>query len=184
MTQEPTQQPVGPLSAEVIQAHAEHDHLAAVFADREHAEAAIEELRSLGLGSEHLGVAVRSGDTVVFEHDTESEMLHDLEVGAAVGMPLGFLAGIALAALTVPGIAVGGLLAIASVGAGWGGFLGSYVGIGVGEKAANEHADIELLALRPGEVLVVVCGHGYPEQVLDTMRRHDGRIRELSRARG
>jgi len=183
MNQESNQQPVDSMSTEVIKSHAEHDHLAAVFSDREHAEAAIEELRALGLGSEHLGVAVHTGDSVVFEHDTEAEMLHDLEVGAAVGAPLGFLAGIALAALTVPGIAVGGLLALASAGAGWGGFLGGYVGIGVGEKAINEHADIELLALRPGEVLVVVCSHGYPDEVLDTMRRHHGRIRELRAAR-
>jgi hypothetical protein len=66
-------EPVGvvrvPFSPDDIAAHDEHDHLAAIFADREQATAAVEELRALGLGSEHLGVAVHGGDTVVFEHD-------------------------------------------------------------------------------------------------------------------
>jgi hypothetical protein len=168
-----------PFSAEDIKAHAEHDHIAAVFADRDHAEAAVEELRALGLGSEHLGVAAHSSDTVVFEHDTDHEMLHDLEVGAAVAVPVGFLAGIALATLAIPGLAVGGILALAGVGAGWGAFLGSYIGIGVADRAATEHEDIELTALKPGEVLVVACSHGHADAVRDTMQRHQGTIRLL-----
>jgi hypothetical protein len=168
-----------PFSTEDIEAHTEHDHIAAVFADRIHAEAAVAELRGLGLGSEHLGVAAHSSDTVVFEHDADHEMLHDVEVGASVGIPIGFLAGIALATLAIPGFAVGGILALAGVGAGWGAFLGSYIGIGVGDPAATEHEDIELTALKPGEVLVVACSHGHADAVRNTMQRHQGTIRPL-----
>jgi hypothetical protein len=165
------------ISAEDIKAHNEHDHIAAVFADREHAEAAVEELRALGLGSEHLGVAVHSNDNVVFEHDANTELLHDVEISAGVGIPVGFLAGIALATLAVPGIAVGGILALAGVGAGWGAFLGSYIGIGLGERASLEHEDIELTPSRPDEVLVVACSHGHADTVRNAMQRHQGRIR-------
>lgn len=74
----------------------------------------------------------------MFEHDTDHEMLHDLEVDAAASDPVGFLAGIAIATRTIPGVAVGGILALlAGVGAGWGAFLGSYVG--VGDRATVEH---------------------------------------------
>lgn len=170
----------GPFSAEDIAAHAEHDHIAAVFTDRNHAEAAVEELRSLGLGSEHLGVAVHGSDTVVFEHDTDHEMVHDLEVGGAIGVPVGFLAGIALATLAVPGLAVGGILALAGVGAGWGAYLGSSIGIGVGERASDEHRELELTALQPGEVLVVACSHGHADAVQATMRRHHGTVRMVA----
>jgi len=76
-----------------IRAHDEHDHLAAVFSDRDRAAAAVDELRSLGLGSEHLGVAVRGDDTVAFEHDAEADIMHDAEVGAAAGFPIGAIAG-------------------------------------------------------------------------------------------
>jgi hypothetical protein len=168
-----------PFSAEEIAAHAEHDHLAAVFPDRSHAEAAVEALRALGLGSEHLGVAVHGSDTVVFEHDADRELFRDVEVGAAAGAPLGALAGLALATLTVPGIAVGGILALAGIGAGWGAFLGGSVGLGVGDKASIEHEDMQFAALQPGEVLVVVCSHGHPDAIRETMQRHEGRIRSF-----
>jgi len=46
-------------------------HIAAVFGDRAHATEAVDALRELGLGSDHLGVAVRGEDAVVFEHDDE-----------------------------------------------------------------------------------------------------------------
>jgi hypothetical protein len=163
-----------------IEAHDEHDHIAAVFPDRDLAEAAVDELRALGLGSDHLGIAVRSDDHVVFEHDIESETMHDIGVAAAVGVPVGFVAGLALAALAVPGLAVGGLLALAGVGAGWGGFLGSYVGLAAEERTRGEHEEIEMTPLGPGEVLVVVCSHGHAEAVYEVMRRYQGRLRLIA----
>lgn len=62
-------------------------------------------------------------------------------------------------------------------------FLGSYIGIGVGDRAAIEHEDIELTALKPGEVLVVVCSHGHADAVRDAMQRHQGVIRLVKGSR-
>jgi hypothetical protein len=168
-----------PFSSNDVEAHNEHDHLAAIFADREHASAAVEELRAVGLGSEHLGVAVHGGDTVVFEHDEDVEMVHDAGVGAFAGVPIGAIAGIALAALVVPGIGVvglGGTLAVAGVSALWGGLLGAYTGAVVGEAGWEVHEDLSYTALQQGEVLVVVCSHGHGDAVRGVMQRHDGRL--------
>jgi hypothetical protein len=168
-----------PFSPDDIEAHNEHDHLASIFADREHATAAVEELRALGLGSEHLGVAVHGGDTVVFEHDADTEMVHDTGIGAIAGAPIGAIAGIALAALAVPGIGViglGGTLAVAGVSALWGGLLGAYTGAAVGEAGWEVHEKLSYTALQQGEVLVVVCSHGHGDAVREVMQRHDGRL--------
>jgi hypothetical protein len=173
-------------SREEIRAHDEHDHLAAVFPDRQHAAEAVDELRSLGLGSEHLGVAVHGGDTVVFEHDATAELLHDAGVGAAAGAPIGAIAGLSLAALTVPGIgalAVGGVLALAGASAMLGGVLGAYLGALVGESGWIEHEDIGYTKLAEGEVLVVVCSHGHGDAVTRILQHHGGRPRTIEAQR-
>ena len=173
---------VSPADVHAHQEHHGHDHLAAVFADRSHAVAAVEELRSLGLGSEHLGIAVHGDDTVAFEHDATAELLHEAEYGAAAGAPIGAIAGIALVALAIPGIGpitVGGMLAVTSASAMFGGLLGAFVGATVGESGWIEHEDIGYTALEEGEVLVVVCGHGRGDTVREIMKRHDGRLRTI-----
>ena len=165
-----------------IRAHVEHDHLAAVFADRQHAVEAVDELRSLGLGSEHLGIAVHGDDAVVFEHDAGPELLHDIELGALAGAPIGAIAGISLAALTVSGVgvvAVGGVLALAGASAVLGGVLGAYLGAVAGESGWIEHEDVGYTKLDEGEVLVVVCGHGHADAVRDVMQRHAGRLHTI-----
>jgi hypothetical protein len=194
---------VGPASLQAfsaadIHAHAKHDHIAAVFPDRAHAEAVVEALRALGLGSEHLGVAVRGTDPIAFEHDEQTDLVHDLEVGAAAGTPIGALAGLALVAVAVPGVAVGGVLAlggafalvaVAVPGVAVGGvlalggafalagfLLGSYVGVAAGAEGWTAHEHFEDVALEPGEVMVVVCSHGHGDTVNDVMRRHGGRL--------
>lgn len=165
-----------------ISAHNEHDHVAAVFSDRAHAAAAVDELRSLGLGSDHLGVAVRGDDAVAFEHDADAELIHDAEVGAAAGISIGAVAGLGLAALTIPGvgvIGVGGVLALAGASALWGGLLGTYVGVAAGETGWSEHEEIGYAALKDDEVLVVVCSHGHGDAVRDIMQRHAGNLRTI-----
>jgi hypothetical protein len=167
------------LSPDDIRMHSEHDHLAAVFADRLHAVDAVDELRSLGLGSEHLGIAVHGDDTVAFEHDADAELVHDSEVGVIAGVPIGAIAGIALAALAIPGIGTigaGGLLAVTGASALWGGLLGAYFGATAGESGWIEHEDIGYTALEPGEVLVVVCSHGHPDAVREVLQRHAGQL--------
>jgi len=165
-----------------IRAHDEHDHLAAVFSDRDQAAAAVDELRSLGLGSEHLGVAISGGAAVAFEHDADADMVHDAEVGAAAGFPIGAIAGIGLATLAIPGIGVigvGGVLALAGASALWGGLLGTYLGAAAGETGWAEHEAIGYTALDERAVLVVVCSHGHVDAVTEIMQRHGGRLRTI-----
>jgi hypothetical protein len=162
--------------------HDDHDHIAAVFPDRVHAEAAVEDLLAIGLGSEHLGLAVRTDEPVVFEHDTEAERVRSSVATAAIGAPVGLLAGLGLAALVVPGIAVGGFLALAGVGAGWGAMLGGFLGLTLDDRANREHDRLEWTPLAPGEVLVAVCSHGRDTEVTSIMRQHHGEIRMIHTA--
>ena len=168
-----------------IAAHREHDHVAAVFPGRAEAQAAIEELRALGLGSEHLGVALRTGDQIVFEHDEDAELIRDTAAGAAAGVSVGAIAGLGLAALAIPGvgvIGVGGMFALAGASALWGGVVGAQLGAAVGEDGWTAHADLEYTALGPDDVLVVVCSHGHADAVRDVVERHGGRWHEVPHA--
>lgn len=166
-------------SAEQISVHAAHDHIAAVFATRDEAEAAVADLRELGLGSEHLGVAVHGSTHVAFEHDEESDLAHDAEAGVAAGASLGFLAGVALAAFAIPGLGVlgiGGLFAVGAASGFGGAMLGGFLGIAAADREFSEHDELSETPLNPGEVLVAVRSHGEPETVRSAMQRHGGRL--------
>jgi hypothetical protein len=60
--------------ANIIEAHRGHDHVAAIFPDHEHAADAVDELRLIGLGSEHLGVAAHGDASIAFEHDEDADL--------------------------------------------------------------------------------------------------------------
>jgi hypothetical protein len=159
--------------------HGSHDHVAAIMPSREAAEVAIEELREVGLGSEHLGVALRHGDHAVFERDEEADLAHDVEEGMLAGAGLGFLAGMALFAVAVPGIGTIGAGGIAALGAasGFGGtMLGGYFGVAVASDEFDSHERLRETTLEPDEVLVVACGHHHPDLVEAAMERNGGRL--------
>lgn len=159
--------------------HPDHDHRAAVFPDRASAEFAIAELRRRGLGSEHLGVAVRHGEAVAFEHESGVEMMHDAEIGVAAGASLGALAGLALVALSASGIgavSVGGILALAGSSGMLGGVLGGYLGIAAGSGEWDDDQQAQYAHLEPGEVLVVACVHGRVEEVTATLTDSGGQL--------
>jgi hypothetical protein len=181
---EPTDQTEQPhRSPDDHRAHAEHEHVAAVFADREHAADAIDRLRVLGIETDHLGVALHGDESVVFEHDDETELLRDTASGVAVGAPIGAVAGVALAALAVPGLGIvglGGMFAFAGASALWGGMIGGYLGAAAGLDGWDAHADIRYTALEPGEVLVVVCSHGHADDVRHIMQRDGGKLRSVT----
>lgn len=155
-------------------------HIGAVFAERSDAEAAVEELRELGLGNEHLGLAVHGPDTVVFEEDLEREVGRGIEHGVAVGAPVGAIAGITLlgvASALFPGLSLGGLLAAGAVTGGLaGGFWGAYLGLTTEVPEVEREFDWERVPLEQGEVLVVVCEHGDPDDVRETFARYGGRL--------
>ncbi len=174
-----------PFGLDDIARHAEHDHIAGIFADRDTATAAIGRLRALGLGSDHLGVAVHGDDSMVLEHDDEHELATDMEAGALTGTPIGAIAGLALAGLAVPGIGLiglGGMFALAGASALWGGLIGAYVGASIGDEGGNAHRDLSYTALEPGEVLVLVCSHGHADVVRDVIEQHSGRLHAVDAA--
>lgn len=167
------------MDTQELDAHLSHDHIAAVFADRTAAERAVAGLRAVGLGSEHLGVVVHDDDPIHFEHDADTEMMHDTKVGIEAGTPLGAVVGLAVAALAATGvgvIGVGGLLAIAGASAVWGAMLGGFIGTTVGAVSWDEHEDFRFLALEPGEVLLVVCSHDQPDVVRGALTDAGGRL--------
>lgn len=166
-------------SPETVGVHAAHDHIAAIFTTREEAASAVTELRELGLGSEHLGVAVHGPGHLAFERDEESDLARDAEVGTAAGASLGVLAGMALAAFTIPGFAVlgiGGLFAVGAASGFGGAMLGGFLGIAAADQEFTEHAELSETPLKLGEVLVAVRSHGRSEEVRSAMRRHGGRL--------
>jgi hypothetical protein len=162
-----------------IHAHTEHDHIAAVFATRDAAQAAIDELHELGFGSDKLGVAIREGDRVAFERDADTELVHDIETGLAAGTAIGFLAGMSIAAIAlVPGgvIGLGGILAFGAAGGLGGAYFGAFFGESAGERAFTEREELSTTRLEPGQVLVAVCSHGHPTTMQAIMERHGGQL--------
>ena len=160
-------------------AHDDHDHIGAVFADRRSAEAAIGDLRVIGLGSDHLGAAVSHHDPVVFEHDESQDLLRDVEAGTGAGAAIGVLGGMLIFGLALPGIGTLGAAGILAVGAatGIGGaMLGGYAGVAAANRELDEHERLSQTPLQPGEVLVVACSHNHPDLVTDALERHGGRL--------
>lgn len=169
-----------PLDAADIAAHRGHDHLVAVFPDRAAAEAAVDELRQLGLGSDHLGVAVHGPSQLAFEHDSEVDVGHDIELGAGAGAVTGALASFALFGVLVPvvgPVGVGGLLAVGAASGFGGAMLGGYIGVAAEDRALTAHECIARTRLQPDEVLVAVCSHGHPGEVRGVLQRHGGELR-------
>ena len=163
-------------SAEEIAAHDKHDHVAAVFPSRETAEAAVADLREIGLGSEHLGIAVHQSEPAVFEHDEAADLAKSTEAGVATGAVLGFLGGMLLFGLAVPGLGAGGILALGAAGATGGAMTGGFWGVFASSDEFDEHEDLRQTSLNAGEVLVVACSHNHRQAVEDAFLRHAGRL--------
>jgi hypothetical protein len=164
---------------------AESGIVSAVFTHRDQAEAAIEELRGLGLTDQEIGVAVPDP---VHHQLTEQLAGHEDLVGEEewkgaargliMGAPLGALAGTALFALMFGGfgpLGLGGILAGAGAGALWGMFLGAE-----GELAVKIHSEEEAphwstIPLGQTDILLTVRAGKQAAAVHDVMIRHHGR---------
>lgn len=159
-----------------------HQHVAAVFPNRESAAAAVAELGDLGLGSDHLGVAVHGPSQVAFERDEEVVLGSHAVAGTAAGASLGALAGMALTALVLPGLAplgVAGLFAVGTASGFGGAMLGGFLGIAAADGAFSAHGEIRRTPLEPGEVLVAVLAHGETATVESVMQRNGGTLLTL-----
>lgn len=171
--------PTTAIDGEEVALHHAHGHVGAIFSSREGAIAAVDELRSAGLGSEHLGVAVRSGERMIFAQYEGADLAHEALQGTAIGASVGYLAGLALFAAIVPGIGLGGMLALAGSTAIGGGMVGGYLGLVEGNEEFAEHAGFATQPLGPDEILVVACTHHQPEAVRAALSTHGGQIVEL-----
>jgi hypothetical protein len=158
----------------------DHDHVAAIFASRDQAEAAVEELRAAGIAEEHLGVAVHEPDvSIVLEEEEDTEAERAVARGVTIGGVMGFVAGItvvAIAATLSGGIGVGGILA-GGLGVLFGGAaLGGEISLAVEEPSMLTVEHLLELPLEPGQVLVVAKAHHRRALIEATFRHHDGRI--------
>jgi hypothetical protein len=154
-------------------------YLGAVFDDHQAAEAAVRELRQLGVNEKHLGIIVRDPH----EHDSlgdavSDEAMHAVEKGVAIGIPVGMLAGMGIVAIAVPGgvIGVGGALVGAAAGIPAGAFFGGVFGLAA-DRASSEVTEVwEQVPLEGNQVLVAVHHEAGREQARGVLERSGGRI--------
>jgi hypothetical protein len=147
----------------------------AVFADRSHAEYAVEELCRNGFGSEQIGVVIPdAGPVEAPPLDPGTKAVKGLEVGAAAGIALGGLLGAALCTAILPGVGpvlaaglLAGVLGGAGAGAAGGGILGALIGMNVPEEEAR-HYEREF---HSGRTLVTVRAEGRYDEAAAILRR-------------
>jgi len=140
-----------------------------LFKSNDQAENAVEQLRSLGIPENRIGIVRPGSDADRLESgvpvtDTEEPGMGramGAAVGGAMGAAGGATAGLAVASLVVPGI--GPLLAFGMVGAALLGTVGAAAGSAVGNQAEEElgegipHEDVYLYedALRHGHTVLI-----------------------------
>lgn len=153
-----------------------------VFHDRSSADAAIDELRALGLSNSDVSVVVqgREGVEKFRGWDDRGEYRKD-DVSAGEGAAVGGLTGLLIGAglMLIPGIgpifAVGPLAAGLAgavtggvAGAVTGGIAGGLIDLGVPDEDARYYER----RIGEGAYLVTANCHGRDEQVRDIMRHH------------
>ncbi len=159
------------------------DRIAAAFSDRRQAEAAVADLRKLGLTDERIGVAVLEPGRYDLEDTTGDEMLEGVERGIAVGAPIGSLAGLGLISFAVPGAGVlglGGMLVLGLIGGGlWGTFLGAFGGLTAKVRMDDTRDRWCEIPMGEKDVLVVVEPGDQPgnpaHQVREVLEQHGAR---------
>ncbi|MBV9323261.1 MAG: hypothetical protein JO352_05680 [Chloroflexi bacterium] len=131
----------------------------ALFADRQHAEAAVADLRRFGIAENDIGIAVADPGRYQHRDPSDREVVGAVGRGAATGAPLGSIAGMALAGLTlgeVVALGVGGLLVAGTGGLIWGGVIGGLVGVITRVRRRPEEDRWCEVELGGDDVLVVV----------------------------
>jgi hypothetical protein len=136
-----------------------------VFADRTHAEYAVEQLRQSGFSPDQIGFIVPDAPNQVEVPplDPGTKAGEGAAAGAAAGVALGGLLGAALATVIIPGVGpviASGLLAAvltgAAAGAASGGILGALIGLEIPEEQARHyerefHSGRSLVTVRAGD---------------------------------
>ena len=139
----------------------ERTTIVGTFADYDHAENAIERLRSSGYDREHIGIAGNDPDGVrttrlVEEHGNAAGpgAVGGLITGAAAGGAIGWLGLAAIPAIGpfLAGGAIGAALIGAAAGGATGGILGGLLGLGIPRHEAEMHEE----EVRQGRTIVSV----------------------------
>jgi hypothetical protein len=151
-----------------------------VFHDREHAQAAVNELRQNGFREEDIGIAYRGEEHLHGGHDVSERGSHAAEgagVGAATGAGIGALWGLGVIAGVLPAIGpaiAGGTLAAilssAAAGAAAAGLAGALVGVGLPEDEANYYEG----EFKSGRIVVTVRAERRYDDAAAVLRRHGG----------
>jgi hypothetical protein len=150
-----------------------------VFHDRDQAQAAVNELRTLGFREDEIGVAYRSDDTLAGAQNVESASYaaEGAAAGAAAGAGIGALWGLGIVAGALPAIGpaiAGGTLAAilssAAAGAAAAGLAGALIGLGIPEDEAHYYEG----EFKAGRLVVTVRAESRYDEAAEVLRRHGG----------
>ncbi len=147
-----------------------------VFDTEQEASRAIENLKSQGIGIDHISVITKDREDLRhISEDTGTKAPEGVAAGAATGGVLGGVAGLlaGIGALAIPGIGpilaagpIAATLTGLAVGAGAGGLVGGLVGLGIPEDEANEYESY----VNNGKILVLVDAEGPGTEVYNVFR--------------
>jgi hypothetical protein len=162
----------------------EQTTVVAVFEDRGHAEAAIDELWHAGFRHDQIGIATPGGhmSEATTANDTEEENAGTGAVAGAVGGGVvGALAG-ALVMGLVPGIGpvlAGGILTGIVLGGAAGAAAGSYLGPFIALGLSEDEARIFERELKAGRTIVTVKADDRAAEVQTILHSHGGHKGDL-----
>lgn len=161
-----------------------------IFAERDNAEKAINELETEGFDPKDISVVMQNQDDAkVIENNTGASVAGGAAAGATTGAVIGGLAGllIGIGAIAIPGIGailIGGPLAAAlgltgaaattvagaTTGALAGGLIGALVNLGVPEEDAKIYED----RVKSGAILIAVpAAAGTHREASSILKEHD-----------
>ena len=149
-----------------------------VFSNRSDAQAAVRELKSIGVSDDRIGVVSKKSDgSSGADVDDGSMMGEGAAIGAATGAGVGALWALGIAAGALPAIGpviAGGMLASvlasAAGGAAAAGLIGALIGLGIPEEDAAYYEG----EVKAGRTLVTVRGGQDDARIHAILRRHAG----------
>ena len=160
---------------------ATHRTVYGAFTDREHAQHALDDLRTHGFGREDMSFVDSARDedvNLVRRMDTRSEegTGYGIAAGGTIGAILGALAGLGAGIIAIPGLGgllVAGWLLAALSGLSIGGAVGGIVGALVGHGIPEDEAIAAEQYLRQGKPIVVVRAGNRVDEALKVLAAHN-----------
>ncbi len=155
------------------------DVVPAVFSDASEAEAAMQELQTLGYADNDFGIMVPDPTHYHLLDKSLADTLKGIGTGGIVGAPIGVLAGMGIMTVLIPPlgfIGIGGALLYGGLqGALWGAYIGAQVGLAAEIKHLNDIERRFEIPLKPNEILIVVVAGEDAKRVCSILERHGAR---------